>query len=176
MLSDQIIHLIEHQSKRLVDQWISSVRENVATPSYHDFDDEDLAVNIREVYRHFGQYIKASHDQKQLANLFIRIGAQRREQRIPLNELVFAIMLARRNLWTFLSEEIMSTSAIDYHKTNEFWHLVMDFFDKNIYYVILGYESNKKVFRSKKNTASSFIHAASLGIFPEIDSQSLQSD
>jgi hypothetical protein len=99
----------------------------------------------------------------------MRIGAQRRTQQIPLNELVFAIMLARRNLWTFISEEIMSTSAIDYHKVNEFWHLVMDFFDKNIYYVILGYERTKTAHRREKDTASSFIHAVSLGIFPEID-------
>ena len=176
MLSDQIIHLIEHQSERLVNQWIHLVQENIATPSYHEFDDEDLAINIREVYRHFGQYLKASHDQKQLANLFIRIGAQRRNQKIPLNELVFAIMLARRNLWTFISEEIMSTSAIDYHKVNEFWHLVMDFFDKNIYYVILGYERNRTVLKRKKDTASSFIHAVSLGIFPEIDRQNIPRD
>lgn len=173
MLSDQIIHLIEHQSERLVNQWIRSVQDNSATPSYHEFKDEDLAVNIREVYRHFGQYLKASHDQKQLANLFLRIGAERRNQKIPLNELVFAIMLARRNLWTFISEEIMSTSAIDYHKINEFWHLVMNFFDKNIYYVILGFERCKTVRRREKDPASSFLHALSLGIFPEINRDSL---
>ncbi len=169
MLSDQIVHLIEHQSDRLVNQWIQLVRRHSATPSYHEFDDEDLAVNIREVYRHFGACLNASHNQSQLANLFIRIGAHRRNQNVPLNELVFSIMLARMNLWKFISEEGIFTSSIEYHKVNEFWHLVMNFFDKNIYYVILGYEQTRRKHRKKKDTASTYLHAASLGIFPETD-------
>ncbi len=169
MLSDRIIHIIEHQADRLEDQWAQMVRSHPATPSYHRLDDEELESSVREVYHNLGLYLESTHDAERLSELFLRIGRERRVQGIPLHELVFAIILVRRNLWNFIEEEGICLSTLEFHQMEHFLHRVMNFFDKTLYFVVVGYEEGEEERPPKKDLVSSLLHSFSLGILPEIE-------
>jgi len=169
MLSDRLVRLVERQAERLEQQWLKNLKQHPATPSYHDKDDLELAENIREVYRHLGKYMNDEYDAETMAQFLMEIGAKRRRDETPLHELVFAIILARRNLWDFVMNEGVVTSSLEWYQVNEFWQRISNFFDKNIYFIVHGYEKEQEFRRSPKDTVSKLLHSFSLGILPEID-------
>jgi len=176
MLSDRLVRLVETHASKLHRRWTRLLRENPATPSYHDIEDEELETNITEVYRHLGAYMERSHDDEKLVRFLMHIGSRRKAQRVPLNELVFAIILARRNIYDFIMEESTFTSTLEYHQLNEFWQRVMNFFDKNIYFVVLGYEHELDKEKHTKDLVSKLLHSFSLGAFPELEKEQVLQD
>jgi len=172
MLSDKLIWLVEREADRLEKRWAGMLREHPATESYHTVADEDLQRSIREVYRRLGHYIESKSNFEEVANLFINIGIQRRKQGIPLHELVFAIFLARRNIWNFIVEEETALSTLQYHRINEFWERVTNFFDKNIYFVVYGYTQKPVDVKTQPDAISKLINAVTLGSLPEVEKHS----
>lgn len=171
MLSDRIIQLVERQADRLTLQWTNRVRTHPATPSYHEMTDEDLEWSIKEVYCHLGEYLEHNSNAEQLSHLFMQIGETRQEQGIPLHELTFAIILARRTLWNFIEQEGVFVSSLEFHQLDEFLHRILNFFDKNLYFVVLGYEKGIPEKEPEKDLVSSLLHSFSLGILPEVRKQ-----
>ncbi len=168
MLSDQLIKLIERQADRLEKQWEAMISTHPATPSYHHLKDKALAGQIHEVYQHFGKCMEDTQDAERSAQLFMEIGARRKIQQIPLHEIIFTIILARRNIWNFIMEEGPFTSTLQWHQVNECWERVMKFFDKNIYFVALGYEQGLGDKPHKTDMVSALLHSFSMGVFPEV--------
>ncbi len=169
MLSDKLIWLVERQADHLGKRWARMLREHPATASYHNFNDEYLERSIREVYRNLSDYIEDAHSAEQLARLFMDIGVRRKTQGVPLHELVFAIILARRNIWNFIMEEETFSSAFKFHQVNEFWQRIMIFFDKNIYFVVHGYTKEPEETKTTPDVISKYINAFTLGSLPEVN-------
>jgi len=172
MLSDQLIRLIERQADRLEKQWEGMIRSHPATPSYQHLNDKALAGRIHEVYQHLGDCLEDSQNAENLAHLFMEIGARRKHQNIPLHEIIFTIVLARRNIWNFIMEEGPFTSTLQWHQVNECWDRIMKFFDKNMYFVVLGYDQGLGDKRKGKDVVSSLLHSFSMGVLPEVEKRS----
>lgn len=169
MLSDQLMQLVELQADRLEKRWEYIIHQHPATPSYHHLNDKALAGRIKDVYSHLRKYLDDPEDSGQLSQFFMEVGARRREQNIPLHEIVYTIILARRNIWEFIMEEGPCTSTLQWHQVNECWDRLLKFFDNNIYYVVVGYEEGTQKRRREKDKVSSLIHSFSMGVFPEVE-------
>ena len=59
--------------------------------------------------------------------------------RISLPQFAWAVMLTRDNLWHFLEQECLSDSIIQLHGEIELQRHLNQFFDRAVYYGILGY-------------------------------------
>jgi len=169
MLSDKFTTLVEEHADELEKRWARMLKEHAATQSYHRIDDRELEDNIREVYRNLGMYMDNEHDAETLAHFLMDIGARRKSQGIPLSDLTYAIILARQNLWEYIMERGLFTSALEWHQVSEFWQRVMNFFDKNVYFVVVGYEEGEVPVKSSKDTVSQLLHSFSMGVFPEVE-------
>ena len=171
MLSDKFISLVEKRADRLKKRWVEMIQTHPATASYHTLDDEPLENSILQVYRNLGDYMDQPYDDDYLGNFFMNIGRARREQNVPLHELIFAIHLVRRNVMEFIMDEGVFNSTLDYHQVTEFWRRVMNFFDKNIYFVVIGFNEQEKSAAAESDTDifSKYINSFSLGVFPEVD-------
>jgi hypothetical protein len=68
------------------------------------------------------------------------IGARRFQEDVPLNEVVWAIVLTRENLWEFLTWESGLDRPVEVFAELELLHLVGQFFDRAVFYAAAGYE------------------------------------
>ena len=75
-----------------------------------------------------------------IARRYQEIGARRYRQRVPLSELVWAIVLTKENLWEFLSLECVPDRLIEVFGELELLQLLGRFFDRAIHYAVVGYE------------------------------------
>ena len=82
----------------------------------------------------------------------VEIGARRARQRVPLSEVVQAIVLTKENLWEFLKSEAVMDRAVEIMGELELLQMLEMFFDRAIYYAAVGYEEEAARDARKKAT------------------------
>ncbi len=137
----RFVDLIEDHADELTERLVRNVREDPRTIGYRQFDDEELGARAREVYSHLGQWLGKSSESA-VEREYFRLGKIRREEGIPLSEVVMALLLVRRNLWEFVESQGANTS-LELRQQLDLELLVVRFFDRAIFHTVRGYESER---------------------------------
>ena len=96
-----------------------------------------------EIYEHLGDWLLGKKD-VDIERRYREIGARRYHQQVPLNELIWAIVLTKQNLWEFLTFESIADRPVKVFGELEVLHLLSQFFDRAIYYAAMGYEQARE--------------------------------
>ncbi len=135
----RLVDLIEDHADELTGRLVRRVREDPRTIGYRQFDDEELGERAREVYSHLRQWLGKSSESA-VEREYFRLGKIRREEGIPLSEVVMALLLVRRNLWQFVESQGANT-GLELRQQLDLELLVVRFFDRAIFHTVRGYES-----------------------------------
>jgi hypothetical protein len=100
---------------------------------------EELQERVCEIYRHLGEWVLAKTN-SELAQRYRTIGARRYHQKVPLPELVWAIILAKQTLWEYLSWESIPERPAEVIGELGLLQMIGSFFDRAIHYAVIGYE------------------------------------
>jgi hypothetical protein len=136
---EELVKLIEDQADELTALMVSRVRESPRMAGYQRFGDEDLGERARSVYANLGKWLGDSSD-KLVEEKYFHLGKLRCGERIPLSQVVWALLLTRRNLWQFIELKGGDTAAGLRHQL-DLELLVVRFFDRAILHAVRGYES-----------------------------------
>jgi hypothetical protein len=141
MVSYRLVDLIEKHSEALAAKLTENVRRSEFTQSFvsGNVPEEELRERVCEIYRHLGEWVLAKTN-AELEHRYRTIGARRYHQKVPLPELVWAIMLAKQTLWEFLSWESVPERPAEVIGELGLLQMMGSFFDKAIHYAVLGYE------------------------------------
>ena len=135
----KLIDLIEDHADELTERMVLKVRQDPRTTAYHRFDDEELGERARLVYANLGKWLGETSEAG-VEEEYFRLGRQRCTERIPLSEVVMALLLTRRNLWHFVELQGWDT-IFDLRQQLDLELLVVRFFDRAIHHSVRGYES-----------------------------------
>jgi hypothetical protein len=140
MFSYRLVRLIESHADELVLGLEHRVQDNAQVAHFRRIPGHELRDRVYEIYRHLGDWLlgKNEHDIEQR---YRDIGMRRAQQEIPLSELVQAIVLTKENLWDFLKSEAVMDRAVEIMGELELLQMLEMFFDRAIYYAVLGYEN-----------------------------------
>lgn len=136
---EELVKLIEAQADELTALMVSRVRESPRMAGYQRFGDEELGERARMVYANLGKWLGNTSD-KLVEEEYFRLGKRRCEERIPLSQVVWALLLTRRNLWQFIELKGGDTASGLRHQL-DLELLVVRFFDRAILHAVRGYES-----------------------------------
>ncbi len=139
MRPEKLVTLIEGQADELAERMVRMVRESPRMPAYQRFGDEDLGERARMVYANLGNWLEETSDALVEEDYF-RLGKLRCWERIPLSEVVWALLLTRRNLWHFIEAQGWD-SVSDLQQQLDLELLVVRFFDRAILHAVRGHES-----------------------------------
>jgi len=139
MQLEELVRLIEGRADELADRMVQRVRESPRMAAYHRFGDDELAARARLVYANLGKWLEEASE-GQVEEEYFQLGRRRSQERIPLSQLVWALLLIRRNLWQFV-ELLGWDTASDLQSTLDLEILVVRFFDRAILHAVRGYES-----------------------------------
>lgn len=139
MLGTRLVRLIERHSEALSLGLTEKIRNSDRTSDFRKIPPKDLRLAATEVYRNLGEWLlqKTEND---IANRFRATAARRLAEGIRLHQLVWALMLTRDHLWHFLRQEAFADSIVALHAELELHQLLGQFFDRAIYFAVLGYE------------------------------------
>jgi hypothetical protein len=147
MITFRLVRLIESHSEALASSLLYKVQNSPFTKSYGKVPPDELKERVRGVYEHLGDWLLGKKD-VDIERRYRAIGARRFHQNVPLNELVWAIVLTRENLWEFLTWESGLDRPIEVFAELELLHLVGQFFDRAVFYSAAGYEEARRAVRA----------------------------
>jgi hypothetical protein len=139
MMLYRLVRLIETHSEALAACLLDRVQNSEATPSYRNVPPEELKQRVYEIYRHLGDWL-ITRDEFDLEQRYLKIGARRAQQDVPLSQLTWAIVLTKDNLWEFLKKESVVERPVEVFGELEMLQMLNHFFDRAIYYAAVGYE------------------------------------
>ena len=139
MLVGRLVTLIEDSAEELTDRVIATLREDPRTSGYRRFSEDELGARARNVYAHLGRWLEASSEAA-VEKEYFQLGVERRREEVPLSQVIMALLLTRRNLWSFVESQ-GADSILELRQQLDLELLVVRFFDRAIYHAVRGYES-----------------------------------
>src|SRR5208282_4675639 len=140
MMLYRLVRLIESHSQALAAGLLDQVQNSKLTQNFQQkVPPDDLKERVGEIYRHLGEWLMGK-DELQLEERYLRIGARRAEQQVPLSEVIWVIILTKDNLWEFIKKESVLERPVEVFGELEMLQLLEQFFDRAIYYASTGYE------------------------------------
>jgi hypothetical protein len=140
MLAYRLLRLVETHSDALATGLLEKTQNSPLLPTYHvSVPPEELKQRVHEIYRHLADWLLGKSE-LDVEKRYVEIGARRAQQDVPLSELIWAIILTKRNLWDFLHQEAVLDRPAEICGELEVEQLLDQFFDRAIYYAAVGYE------------------------------------
>ena len=139
MISTKLVSMIEDHAEPLTAGLVGDLRQNPRTTAYHHFSVSELHDRAYEVYHHLNKWI-VRESEGQIEATYTALGRSRRHEGIPLSQVVFALMLTKDHLLTYVKRAGLSDSALQLYQELDLDRMVTQFFDRAVYYSVLGYE------------------------------------
>ena len=139
MFSYRLVRLIESNADPLAAGLEKRVEASRQVTHFSDISAQELRERVYEIYRHLGEWLLGKNE-VDIEQRYREIGARRAEQKVPLSEVVQAIVMTKENLWDFLKSEAVMDRAIEIMGELELLQMLEMFFDRAIYYAAVGYE------------------------------------
>ena len=139
MQLEELVRLIENRADELAELMVGKVRESPRMSAYHRFGDDELHERARLVYANLERWLEEASEGL-VEEEYFQLGRRRCQERIPLSQLVWALLLIRRTLWQFIELQGRDNEA-GLQSTLDLEILVVRFFDRAILHAVRGYES-----------------------------------
>lgn len=149
MFCYRFVRLIETHAETLAAGLEKKVMSSERTSSFHTIPSHELRERVFEVYRHLGDWLLGKN-QGDLEQRYREIGARRASQKVPLAELIQAIVLTKENLWEFLKNEAVLDRAVEIMGELELLQMLEQFFDRAIYFAAVGYQEQAERLRPQE--------------------------
>jgi hypothetical protein len=143
MFSYRLVRLIETHADALAAGLEEKVHTSSQISHFRNFPPLELRERVYEIYRHLGEWLLGKNE-LDIEHRYLAIGARRARQGVPLSEVVQAIVLTKENLWEFLKSEAVVDRAVEIMGELELLQMLEMFFDRAIYYAVVGYEQEAK--------------------------------
>lgn len=136
---EELVKLIESRAEDLTASMVRKVRESPRMAAYHRLGDDELGNRARLVYANLEKWLEEGSE-GQVEEEYTRLGKVRCQERIPLSQVVWGLLLTRRNLWEFVESQGWKTKS-ELQRSLDLELLVVRFFDRAILHTTSGYES-----------------------------------
>lgn len=139
MLGMKLVRLIERHSETLSRGLVAEIRNSERTSDFRKLPPEELERAAAELYHNLGEWL-LQKTERDIAGRFKAIGGRRAAEGIRLHQFLWALMLTRDHLWYFLRREAFADTIVELHGELELNNVLNQFFDRAVYYAVVGYE------------------------------------
>ena len=142
MLAVRLIQLIETHAAALVQAIIADVRTNPRTPSFKRVPEADSSP-AADLSKHYGDWI-GERTEAQIETQYVEVGRRRYHEDIPLEEVIYALVLVKDRLRAFIRQHGLASSVMDLYSEEQLYELTGSFFDRAMYFTVKGYEDERR--------------------------------
>jgi hypothetical protein len=154
MLSSRLVRAIEEHAEELTRGVLADLSSNPRTPAYHSLPRTELHRRIYDVYHNLGRWL-GDKSEGPVAATYATLGRTRREERVPLSEVVQALILTKDHLWDYILRAGLVESPLDLYQEEELTLMLGHFFDRALYHTVRGYEGTDLPRRLGASSAAS---------------------
>ena len=140
MIALRLVRLIESHSDELAESLLQKLERSSRAVDLRKVPANEIRERTYEVYRNLSDWLLTKTD-ADIERVYVRVGRRRAEQDVSLSALCWALMMTEENLWEFLQLEGMPEKPLEILGGFELLRLLDQFFDRAVYYAVVGYES-----------------------------------
>jgi hypothetical protein len=142
MLALKLVRLIEGHSEELAMGLTDKLRQSEQTQDFCKVSPEGLCLAAADIYHNLGEWL-LQKTETDIAERFIRLGERRAAEGVGLHQFVWALFISRNHLWQFLQREAFADNVVQLSGKLELQQMLNQFYDRAVYYGILGYKEAK---------------------------------
>jgi hypothetical protein len=142
MLAARLIRLVESHADELVDAAVSDLRSNPRTRAFNRVPESELRHRLRDLYTHLGDWV-GERTEARVEAYYTEVGRRRFHDRVPLSDLVFAIILSKDHLRHFIRLHGLVESVVELYSEEQLYQMTWSFFDRAVYFAVAGYEAER---------------------------------
>ncbi len=143
MLGIKFARLIEKHSEALGKLLVDKLRNSGRTDSFRAIAEHELLHDIQVLYRNLSDWLM-TRTELDIKQYYTKLGIRRAEQGVPMDQFIWALVLAKEQLWLFMQREAMVEGALELVNELEFLLALEQFFDRALYYAVIGFMQAKK--------------------------------
>jgi hypothetical protein len=138
-LSNRLISLVECHAETLTQETVQKLQSSPRTHSYEKLPSSELTYRVNEIYQNLGLWLCDKTDPV-LRRWYNDLGEKRFNEAVPLDEVLWALVLTKYQLANYLDARALADSAMELRRQQEFDRIIGRFFDRAACYVAEGYE------------------------------------
>jgi hypothetical protein len=140
-LIDRLMHFCATNSGHIAELWYKALCTNSRTQAFHTVPKESCLRHAEFIYKNLGKIYFAEKPEVILAHLIDVDGfvEDHYARKIPLEQVIYAIILLRRHLWLYAESQALYDGAEDMMQMTESLNRVLLVFDYFIYIVSSKY-------------------------------------
>ena len=154
MVGLRLVRLIERHSDTLSRELTDLIRKSERTSDFRKIPPHALQLAVSEVYRNLGEWL-LQKTEGDIESRFRAVAARRAAEDIGLHQFVWALILTRDHLWHFLRQEAFADNIVGLYGELELQQMLTQFFDRAVYYGILGYDDVRRQDSQKSGVSTS---------------------
>ena len=137
-LSSQLINVVECHANKLTRDTVEKLQTNPRTPSYCNLSYSELTYRVNEIYQNLSHWLCDKSDLV-IRSWYNELGEKRFKDGIPIQELIWALILTKHQLTADLDANALADSAMELYRRQELDRFIDRFFDQAIFYAAEGY-------------------------------------
>jgi len=151
MLGARLLLLIQAHAGPLTRDVVTDLRTNERTSSFRRLDAADVETRVSTLFYNLGKWI-GDADERAVQVEYQEMGRVRVREGVPISELVYALVITKHHLRRYIREHGLVDFAgdrtasdellpLELHSIQELNYQVGEFFDRALYHLARGYES-----------------------------------
>jgi hypothetical protein len=151
MLGARLLLLIQSHAGALTRETLLDLTTNERTPSFRRLRPPELESRVALLFNNLARWVGDPSDTA-VRDEYEEMGRTRFREGVPVSELVYAIILTKKHLRRYIREHGLVDFAgdrltpdellpLELHSIQELNYQVGEFFDRALYYLARGYES-----------------------------------
>jgi hypothetical protein len=130
---------IETHAEQLSERAIQALRTSPRIKSLGSTSEEELRRRFFDLYRNLGRWL-GEKGEAEIEATYGEIGRRRCREGVPLNELIYALIIVKQELWGYIQKHIAPASEGNLYQEELIIEMMGKFFDRAMYHTIRGYE------------------------------------
>lgn len=137
-LSGRLIQIVERNAEALTQGAVKKLQASAFTSSYHSLSSRDIYDRVYSVYHDLGRWLW-EESTSSIETWYNELGEKRCEEGVPLDQVLWALVLTKDHLINYLDASSFADSAVELYQQQEFDRIIGHFFDRAVCYAAEGY-------------------------------------
>ncbi len=138
ILLNKFVKLIEDSHGDVTENFMNDLLKHPETAAYRNTDRDEVCRFSDLVYKDLSLWISNEFSKEKIDDRYGKMGRDRFESGIPIEQVVKALILQRRHIWLFVMDK-MYDEKTDYMEAVELNNRVTLYFDRAIVAMVKGY-------------------------------------
>jgi hypothetical protein len=144
MFARKFIDHVDNHADHLCEEFMAKIkRSEKCRELLRRVPAEEQKQTTREIYRNMTEWLLMNTDSVS-EERYVRLGARRAQQGVPLSELFWAVCATKEYFWEYTERETLLDKPADFWGGVRLLYSLDRFFDRALYFVIIGYETAAK--------------------------------